>query len=59
MDGDGHDDVDGDLVQAGESDPKVVPVLEEGEVARDPIKVNPNSCGDIFPEKGLSLHTHI
>jgi len=39
------------LVQAGESDPKVVPVLEEGEVARDSVKVNPNSSGNIFPKR--------
>ena len=42
-----------DLVQAGESDPKVMSILEEGEVARDPVKVNPNSCCNIFPEKRL------
>ena len=40
-----------DLVQAGESDPKVMSILEEGEVARDPVKVNPNSCCNIFPER--------
>ena len=55
-----HDTVDDNhLMQASEGNPKVVSILEESEVARDSVKVNPNSCGDIFPEKGLSLHTHI
>ena len=40
-----------DLVQAGESNPKVMSILEEGEVARDPVKVNPDSCCNIFPER--------
>merc|ERR1719209_2563313 len=39
------------LMQASEGNPKVVSILEESEVARDSVKVNPNSCGDIFPER--------
>ena len=39
------------LVQAGESNTKVVTVLEEGEVARDAVKVNPDSCCNILSER--------
>ena len=48
---DNHNGVDGNLVQAGESDAEVVAILEEGEVAGDPVKVNPNCCGNILPER--------
>ena len=39
------------LVKASEGNPKVLSILEEGKVARDPVKVNPNSCCNIFPER--------
>ena len=43
-------------MQAGESNPKVVAILEEGEVAGDPVKVNPNCCGNILPERSGELY---
>jgi len=39
------------LMQASESDAEVVAILEEGEVAGDPVKVNPNCCGNILPKR--------